>query len=1254
MYLPYRQNSVGCYDFAGYTGTGTVPACTGFTQPANPTNYTVRPMTGQPTCLIADGDGKKISSFDADTGGACSSTTASVTVQPVDYYCGTGSGAFRAWNQLTLSGLPAGSYTGAVMSLTDADGNPVAGFTNVVLAGTTPLDISSIPVTAPTNQLTAQVTLHSATAAVTTGQVSLSWQGDPPQMCFQTTVPPVACGQTATVANTANVVTDASASGGGSDAPGGNSSGTAQFTVTPGAGQCQLTFTKTASPARVQPGGTVTYTITARNAGTLDYTAADPATFTDDLSTVLANAAYGNDATATAGSVSYTAPVLSWSGPLAAGATATITYSVTVNANATSNNQGLANTVTSDSPGSNCTAAAPAAACTADVPVDAITIVKTASPGTVHAAGDQVTYSFLVTNTGSETLHGITVADTQLPPASQAGLSAVTCLVTTLAPGASTTCTATYTVTQADIDHGSVDDTATATGTPPSGPRVTSPPSDASVTATAAPGISIVKSATVSDVAHFLAGQAITYTFVVTNTGNVTLHDVRVTDTGFTGTGPLSAVSCPDGGGTSTVPALAPGTQAICTATYTLTTADVDAGSLSNTGNATGTPPTGADVTAASPLDLPAAQNPAVSIEKSASPGTVHAPGDQVTYTFKVTNTGNTTLHAVTVDDTQVPPASQGNLSAITCLDTTLVPGQFTTCTATYTVTQADIDNGSVDDTATASGTSPSGLAVTSAPSAASVTAAQVPGIGIVKSASPSDAAHFTSGQLVTYTFVVTNAGNVTLAPVTVTDTGFTGSGTPPAVSCPPGGTGAIASLAPGAQATCTAAYTLTQADIDAKTLADTGNATGTPPAGPDVTAASPVTIPAQQNPALAIAKSASPATVHAAGQRVTYSFLVTNTGNLTLHGIAVDDTQLPPASQAGLSAVNCPATTLAPGQFTTCIATYTVTQADIDNGSVDDTATASGTPPSGPAVTSPPSAASVPVPAAPAITVVKSAPAAPVTHAGQHVPDSFLLTHTGNVTLHNVTVTDVVAPPSDPADLSPVTCPDTSLAPGAKETCTATYTDTQADVDHGRLADSATVTGTPPATAGDPHPAPLPPSPPSAALVPVTQAPGLRIVKTAATEQVTGDPAEVIRYQFTLANTGNLTLTGAAVSDPLLAAEGTTVRCPHPTLAPGTSETCASTRPYMVTSADTARGTVTNTADAHARTLSGQLICSAPSTVTTTVTPLAILIPTGEGASAPPTGVSPALAPAGTALRPAGTVLLMTLGVRPRRRRRA
>ena len=79
--------------------------------------------------------------------------------------------------------------------------------------------------------------------------------------------------------------------------------------------------------ATTTPGETVRYTVVVTNTGQTAYTGA---TFTDRLAGVLDDAVYNTDAAATSGSVSYTSPKLTWTGNLAVGASATITYSVTV------------------------------------------------------------------------------------------------------------------------------------------------------------------------------------------------------------------------------------------------------------------------------------------------------------------------------------------------------------------------------------------------------------------------------------------------------------------------------------------------------------------------------------------------------------------------------------------------------------------------------------------------------------------------------------------------------------------------------------------------------------------------------------------------------------------------------------------------------------------------------------------------------------------------------------------------------------
>ena len=83
--------------------------------------------------------------------------------------------------------------------------------------------------------------------------------------------------------------------------------------------------------------------------------------------------------------------------------------------------------------------------------------MKTATPATYDAVGDVISYSYVVKNTGNVTLAGpVTVTDDK---------ATVTCPAGSLAPLASMTCTASYTITQADLDGGSVKNTAQASPT---------------------------------------------------------------------------------------------------------------------------------------------------------------------------------------------------------------------------------------------------------------------------------------------------------------------------------------------------------------------------------------------------------------------------------------------------------------------------------------------------------------------------------------------------------------------------------------------------------------------------------------------------------------------------------------------------------------------------------------------------------------------------------------------------------------------
>jgi uncharacterized repeat protein (TIGR01451 family) len=86
---------------------------------------------------------------------------------------------------------------------------------------------------------------------------------------------------------------------------------------------------------------------------------------------------------------------------------------------------------------------------------------------------------------------------------------------------------------------------------------------------------------------------------------------------------------------------------------------------------------------------------------------------------------------------------------------------------------------------------------------------------------------------------------------------------------------------------TCTASYEITQADLDSGSVKNTAKASanGTDSNFDDET------VTADQNPALSLVKTASPVTYDEVGDVISYSYLVKNTGNVTLAGpVTVSD----------------------------------------------------------------------------------------------------------------------------------------------------------------------------------------------------------------------------------------------------------------------------------------------------------------------------------------------------------------------------
>ena len=202
------------------------------------------------------------------------------------------------------------------------------------------------------------------------------------------------------------------------------------------------------------------------------------------------------------------------------------------------------------------------------------------------------------------------------------------------------------------------------------------------------PSLSLTKTADPST--YSAVGQSISYSYVIENTGNVDLTGP------FSVTDDKTSVSCEQ-------PAdgiLSPGETMSCSASYSITQADLDAGSVTNTASASGDGVTSPDVTATVNVSAP---SPSLSLNKEGVQDmTVVAPSDQadvgdiINYTLTATNDGNVSLTNVTIVDLLL-----GTLSCTPSQPTSLAPGKSLVCTGSYTLNQTDITNGRVENTAT-------------------------------------------------------------------------------------------------------------------------------------------------------------------------------------------------------------------------------------------------------------------------------------------------------------------------------------------------------------------------------------------------------------------------------------------------------------------------------------------------------------------------------------------------------------------------
>lgn len=294
-----------------------------------------------------------------------------------------------------------------------------------------------------------------------------------------------------------------------------------------------------------------------------------------------------------------------------------------------------------------------------------------------------------------------------------------------------------------------IDNTVTVGGFGPGGVPVGGSATENVDVVNDAAAVTVVKAATFAIPADDVdgdgkadAGDKITYTYAVTNSGNVTVRDVKVADAhDGVGTAPAIVVPITVTTDAGTIPLgtvndsvdpvtgdgdwdrLGPGDVITFTSTYTVVVADITGagggtgtglstnpepdGFLDNTATASATYNDGVTTVTVSDTDT---RNfildvtTQLLITKMADDVTDVIAGQLITYTYTVTNNGNTPLTSITLADTHngIPGSlTPGFVSFTTNTGSTntgnliniLQPGDVAQYTATYIVTQADVDN---------------------------------------------------------------------------------------------------------------------------------------------------------------------------------------------------------------------------------------------------------------------------------------------------------------------------------------------------------------------------------------------------------------------------------------------------------------------------------------------------------------------------------------------------------------------------------
>ena len=620
---------------------------------------------------------------------------------------------------------------------------------------------------------------------------------------------------------------------------------------------------------------------------------------------------------------------------------------------------------------------------------------------------------------------------------------------------------------------------------------------------------------------------------------------------------------------------------------------------------------------------------------------------DTVTYTFTVTNQGNTSLTSVTVTDPLLgglltaTPTGDTNNNTILDITETWVYVQD------YVVTQSDIDTGSITNQATASGTGVNGIVsdVSGAtvsddtPTVTIIPASCLDAIAITKSGVFNDidtnGCSTASVDTVTYTFTVTSQGNTPLTSVTVTDPLLGGLLT----ATPSGDTNTNGVLDITETWVYVQDYSVTQSDIDTGSITNQATATGegvegivTDVSGDTITDDTPtVTVVCQEAGISLVMISeilfAPPLLESSCGDigeeiSLAYTYVVTNEGNVSATDIILDHPLVGGIVAGPISGDDNGNNILDIPEIWTYNAIYNITQVDFDLGFISSQATVVGN--AGGIIVTDISDDNTPLEDDPTVTVfdgcislIKTAiydafdPLGNcISEAGQEIEYAFSVKNTGSIPLTNVVVTDPL--------LTVIGGPIT-LEAGQEDTTTftGTYIISQADIIAGIFENQAEVSGTKPLggivtdlsdeidyTQDNPT------------ITLLCQEDAIAITKAGVFNDVDTSGCatalvDTVTYTFTVTNGGNTPLTSVTVTDPLLG--GLLTALPTGDTNNNTildiTETWVYVQDYVVTQSDIDTGSITNQATASGTGVNGLVTDLSGATVSDDI-PTVTIIP--------------------------------------------